>query len=256
MLSSLGCGMSFHERFLDPTKGFEQIEGCFVRIKETLYQIRVVGEFRQYRKLFAKGLETVVDVPLTTWAWQRPILLGWRIDNRHRYGLHVAQSEYGERIRKQNLGRPFRLCYQRTSNLLSADKFTQRASVEDLLRSGRLNRERAMKLQWPREAVYYQVTAKIPVNRVVANRYETKGDRLVVFISFHAIFHPRIDQDVPFEKLERQDSFDRLLAIRSVRPAFADHSEYWLQLIQSAKFTKARTGCSTFVQHHDYTRDS
>ena len=113
-----------------------------------------------------------------------------------------------------------------------------------------------MKFQWPCEAVYDQVTTKIPVDGMVANCYETKGDRLVVFISFHAIFHPRIDQDVPFEKLERQDSFDRLLAIRSVRPAFADHSEYWLQLIQSAKFTKARTGCSTFVQHHDYTRDS
>ena len=218
--------MCFHERFLDPTKGFKQIERCFVRIKEALYQIRVVGEFRQYRKLFAKGFETVVDVPLTAWAWQRPILLGMRIDNRHRYGLHVAQSEYGERVRKQNLGSAFRLCYQRTCNLLSADKFTQRASVEDLLRSRRLNRERAMKFQWPREAVQYQVTAKIPVNRVVANRYETKGDRLVVFISFHAIFHPRLDQDVPFEKLDRQDSFDRLLAIRSVPPDLADLSDY------------------------------
>jgi len=113
-----------------------------------------------------------------------------------------------------------------------------------------------MKLQWPCEAVYYQVTTKIPMNGMVANRNETKGDRLVVSICVHASFHPRLDQDVPFEKLERQDSFDRPLAIRTLRPDLADHSEYWLQLIQSAKFTKARSGCSTFVWHHDYTRYS
>ena len=47
-----------------------------------------------------------------------------------------------------------------------------------------------------------------------------------MFISFHAIFHPRLDQDVPFEKLDRQDSFDRLLAIRSVPPDLADLSDY------------------------------
>ena len=110
-----------------------------------------------------------------------------------------------------------------------------------------------MKLHWPREAVYDEVTAEVPVNGMMANRYETKGDRLVVFISFHASFHPRLDQDVPSEKLERQDSFDRPSAIRSVRPDLADHSEYWLQLVQSAKFTKARSRCSTFVRHRDYT---
>ena len=39
---------------------------------------------------------------------------------------------------------------------------------------------------------------------MVANRYKTKGDRLDVFICFHASFHPRFDRDVPFERLERQ----------------------------------------------------
>ena len=66
------------------------------------------------------------------------------------------------------------------------------------------------------------------MNGMVANRYETKGDRLVVCICVHASFHPRLDQDVPLEKLERQDSFDRPLAIRTVRPDLADQSEYWL----------------------------
>ena len=63
---------------------------------------------------------------------------------------------------------------------------------------------------------------------MVANRYETKGDRLVVCICFHTNFHPRSDQDVPSEKLGRQDSFVRLPTIRSVRPDFAYHPEYWL----------------------------
>ena len=88
---------------------------------------------------------------------------------------------------------------------------------------------------------------------MVSNRYKTKGDRLVVYICFHASFHPRSDQDVPFEKLERQDSFDLPLTIRSVRPDFAYHSEYCSQPLQSAKFTKAGLGYSTFVHHRDYT---
>ena len=83
-----------------------------------------------------------------------------------------------------------------------------------------------MKFQWPCEAVYYQVTTKIPVNGMVANRNETEGDRLVKSICVHASFHPRLDQDVPFEKLERQDSFDSPLVIRTLRPDFADHSDY------------------------------
>ena len=52
---------------------------------------------------------------------------------------------------------------------------------------------------------------------------------------------------------ETRESFPLYMA-KALRRA--DETEYWLQLIQSAKFTKARIGCSTFVQHHDYTRDS